>query len=243
MLISERTQTMSITKEILINNGFTEEQAENFDTYYKLLIEWNEKINLTAITDEREAAHKHFIDSVSALKCGLFAPKAKIIDVGTGAGFPGLPLKIYRDDLEITLMDSLNKRINFLNEVIDTLGLKGAEAIHSRAEELARNKNHREKYDICVSRAVANLASLTELCMPFVKVGGYFVSLKGPKAHSELEDAKKAIELLGGEFVEIQNYAIDETDLDHNLVIIKKTKPTEKRFPRNAPKPIKEPIR
>lgn len=234
---------MSITTDILQNNGFNEKQANDFDTYYRLLIEWNQKINLTAITDEKEAAFKHFIDSVAALKCGLFAKGAKIIDVGTGAGFPGLPLKIYRNDLDVTLMDSLNKRINFLNEIIKTLDLKGVEAIHSRAEELARNKNHREKYDICVSRAVANLSSLTELCMPFVKVGGYFVSLKGPKAESELEDARRAIELLGGEFMEIQNYAIDETDLDHNLVIIKKVKPTEKRFPRNAPKPIKEPIR
>lgn len=234
---------MSITTDILENHGFESKTAQEFDTYYKLLIEWNEKINLTAITDEREAAFKHFIDSVSALECGLFAEGAKIIDVGTGAGFPGLPLKIYRKDLNVTLMDSLNKRINFLNEVITELKLPGIEPIHARAEELGRNKAHREKYDICVSRAVANLASLTELCMPFVKVGGYFISLKGPKATEEVEEAKKAIELLGGEFIEIKNYAIDETDLDHNLVIIKKVRPVEKRFPRNAPKPIKEPLK
>ena len=144
---------------------------------------------------------------------------------------------------ESKLLDSLNKRINFLNEVISALGLSGIETVHARAEELGRNKAHREKYDICTSRAVANLASLTELCMPFVKVGGYFVSLKGPKAEEELVDAKKAIELLGGEFVEIKNYSIDETELDHNLVIIKKVKPCDKRFPRNAPKPIKEPLK
>ena len=234
---------MSITTDILQKHGFEPEICEDFDTYYKLLIDWNEKINLTAITDEREAAFKHFIDSVSALDCGLFKEGAKIIDVGTGAGFPGLPLKIYRSDLEVTLMDSLNKRINFLNEVIDVLGLDGVETVHARAEELGRDKKHREKYDICVSRAVANLASLTELCMPFVKEGGYFISLKGPKAEEEVADAKKAIELLGGEFIEIKNYAIDETDLDHNLVIIKKVRPTEKRFPRNAPKPIKEPLK
>ena len=234
---------MSITTDILVNNGFSVETANKFDTYYKLLIDWNEKINLTAITDEKDAAFKHFIDSVKALDCGLFKEGTKIIDVGTGAGFPGLPLKIYRSDLNVTLMDSLNKRINFLNEVTDVLGLDGIETIHARAEELGRNKKHREKYDICVSRAVANLASLTELCMPFVKVGGYFISLKGPKAKEEVEDAKKAIELLGGEFVEIKNYAIDETDLDHNLVIIKKIKPCDKRFPRNAPKPIKEPLK
>lgn len=234
---------MSITTDILEKNGFTPEAAKLFDKYYRLLMEWNEKINLTAITDEKEAAFKHFIDSAKALDCGLFKENAKIIDVGTGAGFPGLPLKICRDDLKVTLMDSLNKRINFLNEVISALGLSGIETVHARAEELGRNKAHREKYDICTSRAVANLASLTELCMPFVKVGGYFVSLKGPKAEEELVDAKKAIELLGGEFVEIKNYSIDETELDHNLVIIKKVKPCDKRFPRNAPKPIKEPLK
>ncbi len=234
---------MSITTDILKNHGFDEKTANEFDRYYKLLTEWNQKINLTAITDEAEAATKHFVDSVSALDCGLFAENARIIDVGTGAGFPGLPLKICRRDLQVTLMDSLNKRINFLNEVISSLGLEGAEAIHSRAEELARKAEHREKYDVCVSRAVANLASLTELCMPFVRVGGYFISLKGPKAEEELADAKRAIELLGGEFAEIKKYKIEQTDLDHNMVIIKKVKPTEKRFPRNAPKPIKEPLR
>ncbi len=234
---------MSITTEILEKNGIDKILADKFDKYYKLLIEWNEKINLTAITDEKEAALKHFVDSICALDCGLFFNGAKIIDVGTGAGFPGLPLKIIRDDLDVTLMDSLNKRINFLNEVISSLGLTGIETVHARAEELGRNKNYREKYDICVSRAVANLASLTELCMPFIKKGGYFISLKGPKASEEVKEAKKAIELLGGEFVEIKNYAIDKTDLEHNLVIIKKVRLTEKRFPRNAPKPIKEPLK
>ncbi len=234
---------MSITTDILKENGFEAQTAYLFERYYKLLIEWNEKINLTAITDEKEAAYKHFIDSVSALESGLFKENAKIIDVGTGAGFPGLPLKIYRNDLNVTLMDSLNKRINFLNEVISDLGLCGIQTIHSRAEELGRDKSHREKYDICVSRAVANLASLTELCMPFVKVGGYFISLKGPKAEEEVNDAQNAIRLLGGEIEEIKRYSIAETELDHNLVIIKKRKPTDSRFPRNAPKPIKEPIK
>lgn len=233
---------MSITTNILKDYGFNDEEVKDFDLYYRILIEWNKKINLTAITDEAEAATKHFVDSVSALSCGLFIEGAKIIDIGTGAGFPGLPLKICRKDLDITLVDSLNKRINFLNEVISSLGLSGINAIHSRAEELARNKEHREKYDICVSRAVANLSSLTELCMPFLRLGGYFISLKGPKAAEEVALAKKAINLLGGELVEIKNYDIGETDLNHNLVIIKKVKPTEKRFPRNAPKPIKDPI-
>lgn len=234
---------MSITTEIMLKHGATDAVAQKFDTYYKMLIEWNEKINLTAITDEEEASYKHFIDSISALECGLFQKNARVIDVGTGAGFPGLPIKLWRDDIELTLMDSLNKRINFLKEVISALGIDRVSTVHSRAEELGRNQGHREKYDICVSRAVANLASLTELCMPFVKVGGYFISLKGPKASEEADEAKRAIELLGGELIDIVNYNIDKTDLEHKLVIIKKVRPAEKRFPRNAPKPIKEPLR
>jgi len=234
---------MSITTDILEKRGFDSKTSMEFDTYYQTLIYWNEKINLTAITDEKEAALKHFVDSVSALRCNLFKENMSIIDVGTGAGFPGLPIKICRKDLKLTLVDSLNKRVNFLNEVISKLGLGDTYTIHARAEELGKNKDHREKYDICVSRAVANLCSLTELCMPFVKVGGYFVSLKGPKAKEELIEAKKAIEMLGGEFVEIMNYDIDETELNHNLVIIKKIKPTPEKFPRNAPKPIKNPIK
>ena len=229
-------------KQILADNNIESRAIDNFQTYYEMLVDWNERVNLTAITEEDDVAIKHFLDSLNAAK-GMVKDGMKVIDVGTGAGFPGLPLKIYRSDLEVTLMDSLNKRINFLNEVIDVLALDGVETVHARAEELGRDKKHREKYDICVSRAVANLASLTELCMPFVKEGGYFISLKGPKAEEEVADAKKAIELLGGKFIEIKNYAIDETDLDHNLVIIKKVRPTEKRFPRNAPKPIKEPLK
>lgn len=233
---------MSIITEILTSNGVSAKCSEKFDTYYKMLVEWNEKINLTAITEERDAALKHFVDCISATKCGKIKENMKIIDVGTGAGFPGLPLKIYDESLQVTLMDSLNKRINFLNEVISALGLSGVETVHSRAEELGKNKNYREKYDVCVSRAVANLATLSELCLPFVKVGGYFVSMKGPKAGEELEAAKKAISLLGGEFVETVNYAIDETDYDHNLVVIKKVSQTSSKYPRNAPKPSKEPI-
>ena len=218
---------MSITENILAANGFSQEVAKEFKNYYELLIEWNEKINLTAITDEREAALKHFVDSVHALDSNLFFEGAKIIDVGTGAGFPGLPLKIFRPDLKVTLMDSLNKRINFLKEVIEKLKLSGIETIHSRAEELGRDKNHREKYDICVSRAVANLASLTELCMPFIKKGGYFISLKGPKAKEEVNDAQKAIKLLGGEFIEIKNnqkifLLINYTPFQYQLLLLGK---------------------
>ena len=233
---------MSIITEVLSNVTDDKKVLDRFDTYYKLLIEWNEKINLTAITEEKEAATKHFLDCVSVFKSELIGDGAKIIDVGTGAGFPGLPMKIYNETLDVTLMDSLNKRINFLNEVISELGLSGIETIHSRAEELGKNPSFREKYDFAVSRAVANLASLSELCLPFVKVGGYFISMKGPKAEEEIENAKKAISLLGGEYVKTLNYSLDDTDASHNLVIIKKVSPTPKKYPRNAPKPIKEPI-
>lgn len=233
---------MSITKEVLSAYVSDEKSLNRFCKYYEMLIEWNEKINLTAIIEEREAALKHFADSISVFRSGLIKDGDKIIDVGTGAGFPGLPLKIYNENLSVTLMDSLNKRINFLNEVISKLELSGIETIHSRAEELGKNPLYRESYDIAVSRAVANLATLSELCLPFVKVGGYFISMKGPKATAELEEAKKAIELMGGEYVKTISYALEETDLNHNLVIIKKISPTPKKYPRNAPKPLKEPI-
>ena len=221
----------------------TEQQIQQFIQYYEMLVEWNQVMNLTAITEYDDVMKKHFVDSVSLIKAYDVSKSASVIDVGTGAGFPGLALKIAYPNLKVTLLDSLNKRINFLNAVIEKLELTGVDTVHGRAEDFAKPDKLREKFDLCVSRAVANLASLTELCMPFVKVGGYFVSLKGPKAEEEVADAKKAIALLGGEFVEIKNYAIDETDLEHNLVIIKKIKPCEKRFPRNAPKPIKEPLK
>ncbi len=233
---------LSIITDIMLAHGAAKECAERFDKYYKLLIEWNKKINLTAITDEREAALKHFVDSVSPIDCCKIKPGSKIIDVGTGAGFPGLPLKIYDSTLSVTLVDSLNKRINFLNEVISELGLTDVETVHSRAEELAKNKDYRESYDYCVSRAVANLATLSELCLPFVKVGGYFVSLKGPKAKEEIAAAKKAVSVMGGSLEEVVGYSVDKTDYEHNLVIIKKASPTPARYPRNAPKPAKEPI-
>lgn len=233
---------MSIITHILTPYVSDEDRRNKFDTYYKMLIEWNEKINLTAITEEREAALKHFADSISVFKCDLIPSGAKVIDVGTGAGFPGLPMKIYDDSLDVTLMDSLNKRINFLNEVISELDLGGVKTIHSRAEELGKNPDFRQAYDIAVSRAVANLATLSELCLPFVRVGGYFISLKGPKAEEEINDAKKAIKLLGGEYVKTVDYSLGKSDSRHNLVIIKKVLDTPSKFPRNAPRPVKDPI-
>lgn len=233
---------MSIITDIMSAHTSDEKCLNRFDTYYQMLIEWNEKINLTAITEERDAALKHFVDSVSPLEYGKIKPSSRVIDVGTGAGFPGLPLKIFDESLRITLMDSLNKRINYLNEVIKELELTDVETVHSRAEELAKNPDFRESFDYCVSRAVANLATLSELCLPFVKPGGYFISMKGPKAEEEIRSAQKAISLMGGKVEEVFNYAIDETDYDHNLVIIKKTGKTPSKYPRNAPKPAKEPI-
>lgn len=157
-------------------------------------------------------------------------------------GFPGIPLKIYDPTLDVTLMDSLNKRITFLNEVISKLSLKSITAVHARAEELGKNKKYREKYDVCVSRAVANLASLSELCLPFVKTGGYFLSMKEPKADEELQNAKRAIELMGGKTEDVFRYDIADEEYNHNIIIIKKVRQTPQAYPRKAPKPIKEPL-
>ena len=207
------------------------------------MTEWNEKINLTAITEEYDVATKHFLDCLSVFDYADFADGAKIIDVGCGAGFPSVVMGITNRNLKITMLDSLNKRINFLNEVINELNLKNLCAVHSRAEDLGRSKEHREKYDFAVSRAVANLASLTELCMPFVKVGGYFVAFKGPNVSEEIENAENAIKLLGGKIEKVENYEIPTTDLKHNLVFIKKISAVSSRFPRKSPKPIKEPLK
>ena len=229
-------------RDILIKNLISPDNADKFYKYYELLVEWNEKINLTAITQEDDVAVKHFLDSLNAAK-GIVEDGMSVIDVGTGAGFPGLPVKIANPGISLTLVDSLNKRIGFLNEVISSLGLKDVETVHSRAEDLGINKDYREKYDVCVSRAVANLTTLCELCLPFVKVGGLFVSLKGPKAEEEAEEAKRAIELLGGSLKDIKSYDLSDTDLNHNIVIIKKISHTPTKYPRKAPKPSKEPLK
>ena len=228
--------------EILSSNGVEQDKSEQFGKYYQMLIEWNEKINLTAITEETEVAYKHFLDCISVFESKAIESGDRIIDIGTGAGFPGIPMKIYDSSLKITLLDSLNKRINFLNEVTNCLGLRDVTTLHGRAEDYGTNKDHREKYDICVSRAVANLATLSELCLPFVKVGGYFIAMKGPKADEELEAAKKAIGLLGGKVEKVINYDISDKDFDHNMILIKKISATSTKYPRKAPKPSKEPL-
>lgn len=223
--------------------SLNKEQYDQFYAYMVLLIEWNEKINLTAITEDKEVIKKHFIDCIKAFSENQFKEAKTLIDVGTGAGFPGLPIAIMKEDLNITLLDSLNKRVNFLNIVKNSLNLTNVTTIHSRAEDGARNKELREKFDIATSRAVANMAVLSEFCLPYVKVGGYFIALKGPAITDELNDAKNAIGTLGGKLIEVIEVSVEGTDLKHNLVVIKKVKETPKTYPRKAGSITKKPIK
>ena len=224
-----------------INLDLTENEINTFKMYMDLLLEWNNKINLTAITEEDEIILKHFVDSCSIIK--YIKNEDKLIDIGTGAGFPGIPLKVINKDIHITLMDSLNKRINFLNEVINKLSLENINAIHSRAEDLARNKDYREMYDVAVSRAVANLSTLSEYMLPFVKVGGKCICMKGPNIDEELENAKGAITKLGGRIKYIDNFKLGNTENERNIIVIEKIKETSKMFPRKAGLPSKEPLK
>ena len=231
-------------KENLIEFGIqlNENQINQLLKYYELLVEWNGFMNLTAITDYDEVLKKHFMDSLSLIKVFDVHQDVSVIDVGTGAGFPGLVLKIAYPNLKITLLDSLNKRIQFLNEVIKQLDLKGIETIHGRAEDFAKAGMLREKFDLCVSRAVANLSTLTEYCLPYVKLGGEFISYKAEKTEQELESAKKAIMILGGKFDRSAEFYLPDSDIYRNLIVIKKVKETPKKFPRKAGLPSKEPI-
>lgn len=217
-------------------------QKEQFDRYYELLIEWNKVMNLTAITDYNEVMQKHFKDSLSIEKVIDMNTVKTVIDVGTGAGFPGIPLKIAYPYLRVTLLDSLNKRVKFLNEVIRELGLENIETIHGRAEDIAKKPEHREKYDLCVSRAVANLSTLSEYCLPYVKVGGVFVPYKSGNIDEELENSKKAISILGGNIKEVKKFNLEGTDIGRSFVKIEKTKNTAKKYPRRAGLPSKEPL-
>ena len=221
---------------------FDREKYEKFMVYKDLLKEWNKNINLTAIIDDEEIITKHFIDSIKAMEFQPLKNAKSIIDVGTGAGFPGIPLKIVSSDIELTLLDSLNKRINFLKEVGKVLELKNVEYIHSRAEDGGNDVNLRENFDIAVSRAVANLTLLSELRLPYVKVGGYFIALKGPSVDEEIESAAYAINLFGGKFIEKIEILVEGTDLKHNLIIIEKIKNTPNKYPRNSSN-IKKPLK
>lgn len=220
----------------------TERQLEQFNSYYELLVEWNKVMNLTAITEFGEVLQKHFVDSISIAGSIDMGKCESIIDIGTGAGFPGLPLKIVYPHIKVILLDSLNKRIRFLNEVVDNLELSDIETIHGRAEDIAKKPEYREQFDLVVSRAVANLASLAEYCIPFVKQGGCFVSYKSGSAEEEIEQAKKAIFVLGGEKKNVVKFQLPDSDMERALVIIEKIKITPKKYPRKAGMATKEPI-
>ena len=217
-----------------------EKQINRFYKYMNLLIEWNKKINLTAIVDPKEIIIKHFVDSLSINK--YIKENSKIIDIGTGAGFPGIPLKIYRDDIQITLVDSLNKRIKFLDEVIKELELQNIETIHGRAEEMGRNSKYREKFDIATSRAVANISTLSEYLIPLTKINGNCVFMKGPDVDEELNSGKNAINVLGGKVLKKEEFYIPKTDIERTVIVVKKIKKTPEKYPRKPGMPSKEPI-
>ena len=217
-------------------------QIDQFMIYYEMLIEWNSFMNLTAITEFDDVLKKHFIDSMSLIKAYDVSMPTEVIDVGTGAGFPGLVLKIAFPEMKITLLDSLNKRIQFLNAVIEKLNLENVETIHGRAEDYAKPGKLREKYDLCVSRAVANLSTLSEYCLPFVKVGGKFISYKSEKIQEEAEHANKAITILGGKIENQIELYLPDSDIYRNLFVIRKEKKTSNKYPRKAGLPSKEPL-
>lgn len=221
----------------------TAQQKDQFFEYYRLLVQWNEFMNLTAITEMEEVMEKHFVDSLALSKAAEVGKIETLIDVGTGAGFPGIPLKIAYPHLRVVLLDSLNKRVKFLNTVIEALGLTDIQAVHGRAEDAARQKAYREQFDAAVSRAVANMASLSEYCLPFIKVGGVFVPYKSGNIEEELKDAGKAVKTLGGTIRRVEKFQLPDTDIERSLVLIKKTERTDKRYPRKAGLPSKEPIR
>ena len=223
-----------------ISVNIDDNKARKLYKYMKLLIEWNEKMNLTAITEPKEIIIKHFVDSLTIEK--YIQENTQIIDVGTGAGFPGIPLSIVRDDIRVTLMDSLNKRISFLDEVIKENNLTNADTVHSRAEELGRNKDYREQFDIVTSRAVASLNVLLEYMLPFVKVGGYCICMKGSNMEEEINNSKKALELLNGKIEKIEKFELPGTDFGRNIIVIKKIKNVPNKYPRKPGTPAKEPI-
>lgn len=239
MQIEEFSQELKDNmKKIDIN--ITDMQIEKFFKYMNLLIEWNKKINLTAIIEPKDIIIKHFVDCGTLLK--YLNSNEKVIDIGTGAGFPGIPLKILDESLDITLVDSLNKRVNFLNEVVLNLNLNKIKIIHSRAEDLAKNMEYREKFDKVVSRAVANLTTLSEYDLPFLKIKGKFLGMKSLEIEEEIENARKAIDILGGKIEKVDKFDLIDSDIGRSIVIISKKNRTPKQYPRRAGKPLKEPL-
>ena len=216
------------------------DNAEKFEKYYNMLVEWNQKFNLTAITDREGVFVKHFADSLLGER---YVPQnATVLDVGTGAGFPGIPLKIVYPEIDFVLVDSLNKRVKFLKDVKEALGLEGLEALHGRAEDLARDKSLRAAFDLCVSRAVANLSVLSEYCVPFVRTNGYFVSYKGKKGLEEISNAQNCMNVLGCKIEKVDDFRLEEDEAERLLIRIKKCKGTPKLYPRKAGTPSKNPL-
>ena len=236
-------------KEVLINGmkelgvDVSHETVERLLAFMKIMLEWNENVNLTAITEEREVVIKHFLDSVTCLSTGYIKDGMAVIDVGTGAGFPGVPLKILKDNLKMTLLDSLNKRVIYLNDVAKKLNLRDINIIHSRAEEAGSSKEHREAYNIVLSRAVAAMNVLCEYCLPLAKVGGFFLCQKGPDIKDEMKEADSAIKILGGKVREVREYQLPFSDIKHNIIVIEKVAATPTKYPRKPGKPAANPIK
>ena len=226
------------------NFELTDKQKQQFKLYFKMLIEVNEHVNLTRITEEDEVYLKHFYDSITPLFTfgAVFKDGATLCDVGAGAGFPAIPLKILKPGLKVTIVDSLQKRLNFLKDLISELGLTDVELVHGRAEDVGQNKLYRERFDIVTARAVARMSVLSEYCLPLVKKGGYFVALKGPKAEDELDDGKKALEVLGGKLIKDEELTLPESEEERTLVLVQKVKSTPKKYPRQAGTPRRKPI-
>lgn len=222
--------------------SLNDQQKQQFDSFYELLVEWNKVMNLTGITEYEEVNGKHFVDSLSIIKAIKLDDVDNLIDIGTGAGFPGIPLKIAFPHLKVVLLDSLNKRIKFLNTVIDELGLQDIKTIHGRAEDFAKQTEYREQFDLCVSRAVANLSTLSEYCMPYIHTNGMFIPYKSGEIEEEVTGAKKAIHVLGGKIEEVVKFQLPGTEIGRSFVKIKKYQNTPKKYPRKAGLPAKEPI-
>lgn len=238
----EKNEFLEFMKEECEKNNIqiSNEEIEKLYIYMKEILEWNEKVNVTAIKDEKEFIVKHFIDSLTIEK--YITNGEKVLDIGTGAGFPGIPIKITKNKSHVDLVDSVNKKLNVIRDIIPKIKLEDIECIHTRAEDLAKNVKYRESYDIVTSRAVANLTTLVEYMLPFVKVSGKIICMKGPNVEEELAESKKAISILGGKIEQIENINID-SDYERNIIIIKKEKPTPKQYPRGQGKPLKEPIK
>ena len=241
VILYKDKELVEIAKEMDID--LTDKMCTDFDAYKVMLKDWNEKVNITAITDDHEIDLKHFADSLTPLLSDLIKDNASIIDIGTGGGFPGVPLKIYNRSLKVTLLDSLKKRIDFLDRLIIEIDLKDVETVHGRAEELSKKEKYREKYDICLSRAVASLDTLCEYCIPYVKENGYFISMKGPTPDEEIENSLNAIKELGGVVEKTIRLTLPNSDMERTLILIKKVRPTPAKYPRGGGKPKSMPIK